>query len=148
MKIQKLIFSISVGALLLWNAGCKQESKPDAEPAAEAAPSTAEVVAKTTDSARETGTEVVQETTAKVNEVAAPASAKAQELIDSAKGLLAEGKFQDALAKLKEIGGEKLSLNQQSMVDSLKAQIEKALAATPRTAADAAGSVGNLLNKK
>ena len=148
MKIQKLIVSISVGALLLWNAGCKQESKPDAEPAAEAAPSTAEVVAKSMDSAKETGTKVVQETTSGAIEVAAPASTKAQELIDSAKGLLAEGKFQDALARLKEIGGEKLSLNQQSMVDSLKAQIEKALAATPKTASDAAGAVGNLLNKK
>ena len=91
---------------------------------------------------------MVKETGSKlVGEVAAPANAKAQELIDSAKGLVGGGKFQEALAKLKEIGGEKLSLNQQQLVDALKAQIQKALGATPATATDAAGAAGGLLKK-
>lgn len=90
---------------------------------------------------------VVQEVTDKAKEVAAPASAKAQELIDSAKSLVGAGKFQEALGKLNEIGGEKLSLNQQTMVDALKAQIEKALAATSGSATDAARAAGNLLKK-
>lgn len=52
-------------------------------------------------------------------------SPKAQELIDSANKLVGEGQFQEALAKLTPIGGEKLSLNQKTMVDALRAQFEK-----------------------
>ena len=83
----------------------------------------------------------------RVKEAAAPASNKAQELIDAASKLVGEGKYQDALAKLKDLSGEKLSPTQQSLVDAIKAQIQKALGATPPTATDAAGAAGNLLKK-
>ena len=61
---------------------------------------------------------------------------------------MSEGKFQDALAKLKEIGSEKLSASQQTIVDGLKAQIEKALGASSKAATDAAGAAGGLVPKK
>lgn len=147
MKTQKIILSLSAAALSLWIVGCKQETKPVTEQTTDAASSMSDAVTKTVDSAKETGAKVVQDATDTVKEAAAPVSAKAQELIDSAKSLIGQGKFQDALTKLKEIGGEKLSLNQQTIVDGLKAQIEKALAGTSKTASDAAGAVGNLLNK-
>lgn len=77
---------------------------------------------------------------------ATPCHGKAKSLIDSANNLLGEGKYQDALAERKEIGGEKPSLDRQNLVDSLKAQIEKSLAATPRAPTDARG-VGGLFRE-
>ena len=140
MKTQKIILSLSVAALALWATGCSEEKKSAIEQTKDAA-------TKTADALKETGAKAVADVAEKAKEVTAPASAKAQELIASAQKLATEGKFQDALAKLKEVGGEKLSVAQQSVVDGLKAQIEKALAAAPKTGADAAGAAGTLINK-
>lgn len=147
MKTPNIIFSLTIAAMAVWASGCKEETKSATEQTQEAAGSANEAVTRTADAVKETGAKVVQDVTDKAKELAAPASAKAQELIDSAKSLVGAGKFQEALDKLKEIDGEKLSLNQQTVVDALKAQIEKALGATSKTATDAAGAAGNLLKK-
>ena len=144
MKTQKIIFTLAVAALALGITGCKDESKSALEQTKDAAKSAGDAVTKAAEAAKETGAKVATDVADKAKEMTAPASAKAQELIDSAKSLLAEGKFQDALTKLKAIGGEKLSLSQQSIVDGLKAQIEKALGAAPKAATDAAGAIGTL----
>jgi hypothetical protein len=87
----------------------------------------------------------------KAKELAAPASAKAQEFIDSAKSLFTEGKFADALAKLKEASSAAPSTEQQSVIDTLKTQIEKAMAAASKATTDATkaatDAVNNLLQK-
>ena len=139
MKTQKIILSLSA-ALLIWNTGCEKKAATVQDQLKDAVGETGNALKNTAETVKETGSKLV-------GDVAAPASAKAQELIDSAKGLVGEGKFQDALAKLKDIGGEKLSLNQQNLVDALKAQIQKALGATPPIATDAAGAAGNLIKK-
>jgi hypothetical protein len=69
---------------------------------------------KTADTLKETGDKVENDVTERAKEVAAPASAKAQELLDSAKSLIGEGKLQDAFTKLKALSGEKLSAEQQA----------------------------------
>ena len=51
----------------------------------------------------------------------------------------------EALAKLKELGGEKLSAEQKSIADGLKAQIDKLLGTTSKTATDATKAAGNLI---
>jgi hypothetical protein len=92
-------------------------------------------------------TQAVAAVTDKAKELAAPASAKAQELIDSAKSLFSEGKLTDALAKLNQTTNAAPSVEQQSVVDGLKVQVEKAIKATSGAINDATASATNALNK-
>jgi hypothetical protein len=164
MKTNKIIASLTVVALSAWVVGCKEETKTADEKAA----ATTDVITKSVESAKETGAQVVADVktagaqavedvkaagaqavaavTEKAKEVAAPASAKAQELIDSAKSLFSEGKFADALAKLSETSSTSPSAEQQSVVANLKAQIEKAMAATTKTISDATKSATNAIS--
>ena len=166
MKTQKIILSLSALALAAWVSGCKQESKPadkaGAETTTEAskgmtekatdAVKTATAAVKNTgvkvvEEVKAAGTTAVQAVTDKAREMAAPANAKAQELIDSAKSLIGEGKFSDALTKLNATNGEPMSTNQVSMVDGLKAQIAKATEATGKAVNDATKSATDAVNK-
>jgi hypothetical protein len=70
---------------------------------------------------------------------------KAQESIDKAKSLVAENKFADASSVLQQLAGQTLSSDQMKVVDALKEQIQKALAA--KAGENAAGAAGNLLKK-
>ena len=164
MKKQQIILSLTVIALSAWIVGCKQETNTTSDATKDAAAKTEGVVGQATDavmstveSAKEAGAKVVQDVktagteavatvTEKAKELTAPASAKAQELIDSAKGLFTEGKFADALAKLKDAGSASPSTEQQSVIDSLKAQVEKAMAATSKTISDVTASATNAVN--
>ncbi|MCW5556531.1 MAG: hypothetical protein KIT22_01610 [Verrucomicrobiae bacterium] len=101
---------------------------------------------QTATAAKEAGAGVVQDATDKAKGSRRSRQRQIQELIDAAK-LVGEGKLQDALAKLKEIGGQALSPDQKATVDALKSQIELALKAGPKTAADAARAVGRLLRR-
>lgn len=146
-------------------AGCnKTETEKAADATKEAAAKTEGVVEKATDAVKNTmaaakdtgakvvedvkkaGTEAVATVTEKVKEVAAPASTKAQELIDSAKGLFTEGKFADALTKLKDAGSAAPSTEQQSVIDTLKTQIEKAMAAASQATTEATKSATDAVN--
>jgi ElaB/YqjD/DUF883 family membrane-anchored ribosome-binding protein len=69
-------------------------------------------------------------------------SAEAQKVIDQARGFVAEKKYAEALAALKGLARGQLSPEQSSLVEALKAQIQK-LMATPAVA-DPAKAIGNL----
>lgn len=75
----------------------------------------------------------------------AAVNSQVQQLIDQAKNLVAENKFTDASTVLQQLAGQTLSAEQQKLVDSLKEQIQKALAA--KAGADAATAAGNLLKR-
>jgi hypothetical protein len=81
--------------------------------------------------------------------VAAPAaadvSAQAQAVIDKVKEHVANKDYTGAMSSLKELSAMKLTPDQQTVVDDLKAQVQKALAgaATP----DLGKSAGDLLGK-
>jgi hypothetical protein len=77
--------------------------------------------------------------------VKAADSAKTQGLIDKAKSLIAESKFSDASSVLQQLTGQTLSGDQAKLVDALKEQIQKALAA--KATDNAAGAAGNLFKK-
>jgi ElaB/YqjD/DUF883 family membrane-anchored ribosome-binding protein len=127
-----VFFTLATTALVVFFAGCGKkkaaslqgQAKTAARDAGNAIKETSEKVVQ---DVKEAGQKVVQDVSDKAKEVAAPINAKAQETIDSAKKMVSDGKFQNALIKLKELGGEKLSTEQQAITDGLKVQIDKLL---------------------
>lgn len=164
MKKQTIVLGLTAIMASAILVGCKEEKKSASETGKETTKTTSnalteakDAVAKTVETAKETGAKVVEDVktagsqavttvTEKAKELATPASAKAQELIDSAKSLFNEGKFTDALAKLNQTTNTSPSAEQQSVVDSLKTQVEKAIKATSGAINDATQSATNALN--
>jgi len=156
MKIQFTLPLIAVCAAGLCVSGCNKEeatapaadtSKPAQAPAAEPAkpveatqpaaqpaaqPPAAQAAAK--DVADQAGTQ------------AKAADQQAQGLIDKAKSYIADQKYQDALTTLNQLTGSKLTDEEQKLVDSLKAQIQSALAGAATK--DAASALGGALGGK
>ena len=99
--------------------------------------------AKTAEAAKEQAVKTAD--AAKAQAAKAAEMSKTQELIDKAKTLIAEGKFSDASSVVQQLSGQSLTDQQTKVVDGLKEQIQKALAA--KTADNAGAAVGNLLNK-
>jgi len=133
MKTANILFPLATAAVLVWTAGC--EKKKDAttipQPPQSAVPK----------KATETTPKVVE----KPKEAPAPVISKAQELLNSAKRLVAEGKAQEALTQLKALSGEKLSADQKALADSLKVQIDQLVAKAAKAAADAVAAAGKPL---
>lgn len=74
---------------------------------------------------------------------AATTNTQVQALIDKAKGLVTDQKYQEALNVVQQLSNVQLTPEQQKLVDGLKAQIQAALAKT--TATGAASALGNVL---
>jgi hypothetical protein len=81
--------------------------------------------------AAEDATAVATNVTKQVESAAATAEAKAQTLIDKAKALVTDKKYQEALTSLQQLTGMQLTADQQKMVDDLKATITSALGSDP-----------------
>lgn len=145
MKTNKILFTLATAALVIWAAGCEKKDSTGQTDRPNAATDAGDAVKNVAEAAKQTGANVAKDATAKAEELAAPINAKAQQIIDATKKLISDGKLQDALAKLKELGGEKLSAEQKAIADGLKAQIDKLLGTTSKTATDAATAAGNLL---
>lgn len=126
-------------------------AKAEAARVAEAAKVEAAKVADVAKAEAATAAEAAKVEAAKAAEAAKAEAAKVadsariQGLIDNARGLVAEGKYTEAASALQQLAGQVLTADQKTLVESLKQQIQKALAA--QAAEKAAGSVGNLLKK-
>lgn len=156
MNTRLFITAIITCAALAAVSGCKKEEPPPGAQQADqqdTAPGAAAVVdaAKTTvkEAADQAATQV--KTTAKELTDQATAQVKAAEdqaqgLINRAKSLVAENKYQEALNSLSQLTNLKLTAEQQKLVDGLKAQIQSALAKA--TATDPAAALGGALGGK
>lgn len=137
----KMIIVAGMACAALVLSGCKKdESVSDTQ--APKSSDTAPVDAKATTATgavAAAATDAVNQAQGQVN----AAQQDAQGLIDKAKNLVAENKYQDALASLNQLAGAKLSTEQQQMVDGLKTQIQAALAKA--TSGNAASALGNAL---
>lgn len=128
-------------------AGCsKQDPIPSSDTGAQAADSAVTDLSKTVEAAKTAGEKAVADVSKQVQDTTAAASAKAQGLIDKARSLIAENKYQEASAVIQELSGHKLTAEQQKLVDGLKEQLQKALAG--KAATDGASAVGNILGGK
>lgn len=94
-----------------------------------------------------TATEAVKQVAGQAQAVAAAATDKIRELIDSAKKLGGENKWEEALKLLQQAKGMQLSAEQKSMVDGLVSQFQQQMAkAALQKAGDKAGeAVGKSL---
>ncbi len=74
------------------------------------------------------------------------AEQQAQTLLDHAKSLVSDQKYQEALNTVGQLTGFKLTADQQKTLDDLKSQIQSAL--SNATVKDAASALGNALGGK
>jgi hypothetical protein len=140
MKIKIILAGITICAGLAAVSGCKKEqpaadlqaaktnesvtpapTQPIQASAPAAAPVTNEAIAQVTNAVMAQAT---NESAAAVN----TADSQTQGLIDRAKSLVADGKYQDAMTNLTQLANTKLTPDQQSLVDDLKSKIQAALA--------------------
>lgn len=142
------MFIVCAAAIALSLAGCNKQdssSSPTAQDAEKAAAPVTDALRQAADNAKTTVEPAVTDATKQAQDAAGAASSKAQEWIDKAKILLAEGKYAEASSALQQLSGLQLTDAQQKLVASLKEQIQKALAG--KTSAEGASAVGNLLKK-
>lgn len=139
MKTSSLITTLALASALTATLGCgKKEEVPPPTAVEKATGAAGAALQDAAAAAKATAEKAVTEVSKQADAVAANATAKAQELIDKAKALTGDKKYQDALALLKQLGDYKLTPEQQKLVADLKATI---------TAGLGSSGVGNLLNK-
>ncbi len=134
-----------------------EAAKPATEQAASAAATTATQTAQAVSEAQKsvpavsaaaaTAAQTMQAAaTQAVASATSTATTQVQGLIEKAKGLVSNQKYQDALTVVQQLSSLQLTPDQQKLVDGLKAQIQSALAASATS--NAASALGNILGGK
>jgi hypothetical protein len=166
MKMNKITLAAIIASAAWFAGGCsKQEetapqSSTEVQRTVESAPTTADRSVNAVRDAGKTTADVVKSVEQEasqtkaavektVTDTAAQTADQVQNLIDSAKKLIAENKGAEALELLGKLSNVKLSSDQQQLVNSLKQQVEQALSkqATGEAQKAAEDAVGNPLKK-
>jgi hypothetical protein len=160
MKITVIASLVAATAVLV--VGCKQKSETETQVQKTEAQTTTtsqdlkQAVTEQAAAVQKAATEASAQIATQAKEAAAAAQAtgnqavaavqtQAQTLIDKAKSLVTDKKYQDALNTLQQLSNLKLTPEQEKVVTDLKTQIQKLLASQGMT--NAAGALGNLLGK-
>jgi outer membrane PBP1 activator LpoA protein len=142
MKIISAIAAIVVCTAVVMVSGCKKEEPTPATQTPKPGEGTASEAAKPADAVKAAAQQAADQATSQ----AKAAQDQAQGLIDQAKAMVADKKYQDALNLLGQLANLKLTPDQQKLVDDLKAQIQTAMAKS--AASDASSAVGGVLGGK
>jgi len=146
MKFKAIGAGMVACALAVSLSSCsKSETPAPPETQMPAQPTTTKAAKQAAEQASTAATQAVQTATAAAQPAAA-ATAEAQGLIDKAKNFVTEKKYQDALNVVNQLTNMKLTPEQQKLVDDLKAQIQKLMAA--QATSEATKAAGGLLNTK
>jgi hypothetical protein len=140
-KITYTIMGITAGAALLLAAGCSKQEPPAGDNNKPMSPASTET-RKATDNAAAAAQQAASAATNQAGDTIADSMSQVQSLIDKAKGLVTDEKYKDALTVVRQLSGLRLTPEQRTLVDGLKAQIQTALAKSATSdAASAPGSV-------
>jgi hypothetical protein len=145
-KFMYFMMGLTVGAALLLAAGCSKQEKPAGDanqtttPTASEAPKAAEVPKPAAAATSPAGA------ASQDGAAVADSTSQTQGLIEKAKGLVTDEKYKDALAAVRQLSSLRLTPEQRTLVDGLKAQIQTALGKS--TTSDAASAVDNVLGGK
>ena len=124
MKAHLTSLALGAVALSLLATGCgKQETKAPA-PAAPA-PAAAAATAPDAKAVQATAEKMIDQGKAAAGQLSADLSKQAQGMIDKAKGLIGEKKYQEALTSLQQLAVSKITPEQKKTVDDLIAQVQK-----------------------
>ncbi len=133
MQETRFVLAIAVCGLLGLAAGCEKKTEPPPAPPAKAEEGAVQKqVGAAAEAAKATAQQAVTAAAAPVtqavqaaSQAAADSTSKAQAIIDSAKQLISQGKWQEVAQTLPKLQGLTLTPEQQKTLTDLKAQLEK-----------------------
>lgn len=124
----------------------KQPATPPAPAAPPSVPQAATDAAKAVEAQKPAVEKAAADVTTQLDAAAKAAAAQPQTLIDKAKAFVADKKYDDALALIKQLASLKLTPEQQKAVDALQTEIKNAAAG--KAAESATKAVGDILGGK